>query len=68
MFENYPTHKEFREKRKVNNIILGTTEKDMYVIRQYEKQMNIDNRSRWISDLIKKDIMEKISLGFVTIS
>jgi len=67
MFEQYPISKEFYEKRKINNIIVKLTEKDIYVIRQYEQKMKIDNRSKWILELIKKDIMEKISKGFVEI-
>jgi hypothetical protein len=67
MFESYPISKEFHEKRKINNIIIKVTEKDMYIIRQYEQKMGIDNRSKWILDLIKKDIVENINKGFLEI-
>ncbi len=67
MFSNIALTKDFPESRKIENIIIKLSTRDKYIIEQYQQEMEIDNRSSWLIDLIENDINEKLDSGFVVI-
>ena len=67
MLENIQLNKNFDEDRAINSIMFKLSPRDLYILNQYQKKLDIENRTTWLMRLIEADIQEKIDLGFVEI-
>lgn len=63
--DNIEIDKDFSECRKIETFMIRLSPKFNYIFKDYLIQMDIDNGSHYVRNLIKRDINEKLELGLV---